>query len=131
MFYMKYLYEGEEYDGYICDIDPIWESEFILMLLSKDRLKNKKELSYVARYQSLLAEYYNTKSESEYEFYEKELAKLENTEIIKQIVEREGPEDLILEMTFAKITLNMDEEKVEKQPMFGRIMYRIKKWFQY
>jgi hypothetical protein len=93
------------------DIDPIWESEFILHFLSKDRAKNKKELSYLARYKSLLSEYYNTKNESESVFYENELAKLENTETIKEIVAREGPKDLILEMTFAKTTLNVNEER--------------------
>ena len=93
-----------------CDIDPVWESECILYFLPKDRLKNKKEIAYLTRYQHILSMYYNTRSESESEIYEKELSKLENTETIKEIVAREGPKDLILEMTFAKTTLDRNEE---------------------
>lgn len=128
---MNYLYEGKEYDGYICDIDPVWESEFILHYLSKDRAKNQKELSYLTRYQFLLANYYKTNSESEYAFYEKELADLENTEIIKRIVEREGPKDLIINMTFAKTELNIHKENFVKMTIFDKVIRKMKKWFQH
>lgn len=110
------------------DRDPIWESEYIidnLLFWSKDRIQNEKELSYLLRYQTLCSHYYKSKTEAEKEFYEKELAKLENTKIIKEIVEREGPDDLILEMTFAKTTLNRTEEKTtptQKKNVFNRIL---------
>ena len=125
---MKYLYEGKEFDGYICDIDPEWESEFILYCLPKERAKNKKELSYLMRYQLLLSNYYRTKDESEYAFYEKELAKLENNEIIKRIVEREGPKDLIINMTFAKTELNINKENYVKRTIFDKVIRKMKKW---
>lgn len=110
------------------DREPYWESEYIidnLLFWSKDRIKNEKELSYLLRYQDLRSHYYKAKTKSESAFYERELAKLENTKVIKDIVEREGPEDLILEMTFAKTTLNRAEEKDTpraKKNIFRRIL---------
>ena len=95
------------------DIDPEWESSFILMFLSKDHLKNKKEISYLTRYQTLYSNYCKFISEPKAEFFEKELAKLENTKVIKKIVAREGPADFILEMTFAKTTLNPNHIKTD------------------
>ena len=106
------------------DIEPIWESEYILNFLSEDRLQNQKESSYLLQYKSILSQYYNAKTKFELDFCEKELAKLENTETIRRIVEREGPDDLILEMTFAKTTLNRTEETTPKQKkkMFERLL---------
>lgn len=99
-----------------CDIDPIWESSFILSsYFLKDRLKNKKEVSYLTRYQTLYSNYCKFVSEPKAEFFEKELAKLENTKVIREIVAREGPADLILEMTFAKTKLNENEEGTDKR----------------
>lgn len=48
---------SNEHDVLFCDIDPEWESDFILQFLSKDRLKSKKELEYFTKYNSILSAY--------------------------------------------------------------------------
>lgn len=172
---MKGFFKMSDRENHVqyCDIDPEWESEYILLFLSEDRLKSTTELAYLKRYRAfssayhdkerLILKYTHMVSEMESRIkkvnrdglidadditsscikdicnlqskideesahlltYENELAKLENTEIIKKIVEREGPDDLILEMTYAKTTLNRTEEKNNsktKKKVFKRIL---------